>query len=120
MPLDQLLAQTGLDKIVVITSHERTPENNRKNKGAKNSWHLKSRADAAGRMAAYDVVPRDGYTFDDLFNALVNSPEFTEWATVNEFNINPETNRSGYRPHFHLGPDFFAYGDKKYSKKYTS
>lgn len=119
MPLDKLLQVTGLDSIVNITSHTRSDKHNAEVGGAQHSWHLQSRASASGHMGAYDIVPKNG-DFKQMFDALTSNEAFVEWAKANNYNINDETNRSGYGAHLHLAPDWFVAGSTKYRKKYTS
>lgn len=106
MPLEELLKREGLNKQIKITSHIRSNEHNRQIGGAKRSHHLQETADQFGYLGAYDIVPNN-ISYEQLYNLLTNNPNVVSWMKVNGYNINDETNRKGYRPHFHLGRDRF-------------
>ena len=60
---------------------------------------------------AYDIVPTNGKTFDDLKKELYSNPRIVKWFKENNWGIYSEltkermkkTNATG--PHLHIGPD---------------
>lgn len=108
MSLQQVLDKSGLNQYVKITSGYRSQ--NIGTAGSR-SWHKKK--NEYGLSMAYDITPKNGISFDDMFKKIKGSQIMTDWLRANNFNINDETDAATLRrtggtgAHFHIGPDKF-------------
>lgn len=108
MSLQQVLDKSGLNQYIKITSGYR--DHNIGTAGDR-SWHKKK--NEYGLSMAYDITPKNGMSFDDMFVKIKDSQIMKDWLKANNFNINDETDAATLRrtggtgAHFHIGPDKF-------------
>ena len=100
MDLQEILKLTGLDKYIRQTSGYDPSRQNI------HSHHR--RKDEYGHSMAYDIVPQNGYTFEQMLQEIKNNEQMIQWLDSHGFNISDETSERARRlynatgPHYHI------------------
>ena len=101
-------------------------------RGARTKQGNKSHHSFEGGTFAFDVVPKEGYGFNDIYDKIFNSDKLVRFMEVNKIGIIDESDKEmlaltgGTAPHLHIGFDKLAVSqfkeryDKLFSNKKVS